>query len=303
MSTKPALKKSFGGKMLKSISKLFNEPGYLRRKVLRQKSKQEFVATEDNRSESENGLYIGAVKEAARNYAAFSKFKRNPHYRAILEHVSPEQGREYLEIIRQQSPEFVSNIDRFKINDMVGGPLVYEYPDIGTISPTTLRYIKVASDLQKHFGDLMGGKIVEVGVGYGGQCLVYDRIGSFKEYHLYDLPPVLDLVAQYLECHLLRSSYRTSTLNRNNGDETYDLAISNYAFSELPSQVQAKYVEKIFSRSKRGYLTMNSGMENSCFTKNKLSLDELRRLLPAFEVVEEKPLTFLNNYIIIWGHY
>src|ERR1700727_2675746 len=115
MSTKAALKKSSGEKMLKSISKLFNEPGYLRRKLLRHKSKKEFVATEENRSESENGLYIGAVKEAASNYAAFSKFKRNPHYRAILEHVSPEQGLEYLEIIRQQSPEFVSNIDRFKI--------------------------------------------------------------------------------------------------------------------------------------------------------------------------------------------
>jgi len=295
-------KKSFGKKIERSFSKLFNEPGYLRRKLLRQKIPKEFIAIEENRSESENGLYIGAVKEAVGNYAAFSKFKRNPHYRGILEHVSPEQGMEYLDIIRQQSPEFVTNIDQFKINDLVGSPVVHGYPEIGTISPTTLRYIKVASDLKSHFGDFKGEKIVEVGVGYGGQCLVYDQVATFKEYHLYDLPPVLQLVSQYLECHLLRSSYKALTLNQNNGDETYDLAISNYAFSELPSQVQVKYIEKILSRSKRGYLTMNSGMNNSCFTKNKLSLDELRRLLPAFEVFEEKPLTFANNYIIIWGH-
>ena len=303
MPTKPRAKTPLGKKLAKGISNILHEPNYLRRKLLGQKRVKEFIGTKDNRSESDNGSYISSVKEATRNYASFARFKQNPHYRAILEHVSPEQGQIYLEIIRQQSPEFVRNIDRFKINDLVGGPIIHDYSEVGAISPTTLRYIKVASDLEKHFGDLKGGKIVEVGIGYGGQCLVYDQVCAFKEYHLYDLSAVLELAEQYLECHLLNSAYALSTLNRNTGTEEYDLAISNYAFSELPSQVQRKYIEKIFSRSKRGYLTMNSGLSDSCFTKNKMSLEALRQSLPAFEVIEEKPLTFHNNYIIIWGHH
>jgi hypothetical protein len=302
MSSTPRAKKSFREKLGRSVSQLFNEPGYLQRKVLGKKRVQEFSGIENQRSESDNGLYLGAVKEAVRNYAAFTKFKRNPHYRAILEHVSPEQGQAYLEIIREQTPELLREIDKFKINDLVGSPFVHDYPDIGTISPTTLRYIKVASDLQKIFGDLPQARIAEIGVGYGGQCLVYDLVGRFSQYHLYDLPPVLELASQYLECHLLRGAYRTSTLNRNDGAESYDLVISNYAFSELPAALELRYIEKICSCSQRGYLTMNSGLEDSCFTKNKLSLDRLKQLLPPFEIMEEKPLTFRKNYIIVWGH-
>jgi hypothetical protein len=47
---------------------------------------------------------------------------------------------------------------------------------------------------------------------------------------------------------------------------------------------------------------MNSGLPNSCFTNNKLTLAELKELLPKFEVIEEYPNTFPNNYIIVWGN-
>jgi hypothetical protein len=123
-----------------------------------------------------------------------------------------------------------------------------------------------------------------------------------KEYHLYDLPPVLSLVERYLESHVLNCAYKTSTLNQNSGDEHYDLAISNYAFTELRSQLQCKYVEKILANSSKGYLTMNSGREDSIFTVDKLSVDILRRKLLPFEIFEENPLTWRQNYVIVWGH-
>jgi hypothetical protein len=73
--------------------------------------------------------------------------------------------------------------------------------------------------------------------------------------------------------------------------------ISNYAFSELPSHLQRTYIKKVLSNSKRGYLTMNSG-RGSSRDEGKLSIDELRELLPSFEIHEEKPQTASNNYAL-----
>ena len=114
--------------------------------------------------------------------------------------------------------------------------------------------------------------------------------------------PVLSLVERYLEAHILNCAYKTSTLNQNSGDEHYDLAIRNYAFSELSSHLQCKYIDKILANSSKGYLTMNSGRKGSLFTLDKLSVDDLRRKLPPFEIFEENPLTWQENYIIVWGH-
>jgi hypothetical protein len=100
----------------------------------------------------------------------------------------------------------------------------------------------------------------------------------------------------------VNGSYKPMTLNKNAGDDEYDLVISNYAFSELPSTLQRVYIKKILSKAKRGYLTMNSGLADSAFTGDKLSLQELRGLLPRFEIFDEVPLTAQNNYLIVWGH-
>jgi putative sugar O-methyltransferase len=200
-----------------------------------------------------------------------------------------------------QTPELIFQMDEFKDNDIEGGAITKQYELVGAISPSTLRYIKVASDIKKIFGDFSFEKIAEIGVGYGGQLLINDKVFKFKEYHLFDLPPVLNLTEKYLESHNLNNSYKSYTLNQHSGSTYYDLSISNYAFSELPSKLQMKYIDKIFSKSLRGYLTMNSGLSNSAFQSDKLSLQDLKNHLPKFEVIEERPLTHSGNYIIIWG--
>ena len=262
---------------------------------------REYILQKKFRSNSENGFYVAAVQEAVRSYKKFSVFKRNRHYQAILEHVTRDQGARYLEIVKRDSPELLQKIELFKDNDIVGSPVVFDYPDAGVISPTTLRYIKVASDLKNLFGNEIGNHIVEIGVGYGGQALINDRAFNIMEYELFDLPPVLSLVSKYLESHILKCAYKTSTLNQKTGNDTYDLVISNYAFSELPSCLQMKYIEKIISKSKKGYLTMNSGLNKTSGAKAKLTIDQLKSYLPPFEVIKEDPLTGPENYIIVWG--
>lgn len=263
----------------------------------------EFIGAIQNRSVSDDGNYVVAVKEAISNYDSFIKFKLDPRYTEILEHASVKQGAECLEIIKLDSPNLISRMQEFKENDLVGGATTHNYDQIGPISPSTLRYVKVASDLKKLFGENINGNIAEIGIGYGGQLLISDKILRFDEYHLFDLPPVLDLASKYLECHILNNSYHAFTLNQHNGKIEYELTVSNYAFSELPSKLQIRYIEKIISKSKRGYLTMNSGLPNSAFQHDKLSLAELEKLLPKFDIIAECPLTHPDNYIIVWGSY
>ena len=263
---------------------------------------KEYVSAGYVRSDSDDGLYIRAVEEANRSFQAFARFKRNASYRRILEHLSYEQGLGYLDVLRSEAPDLVEKMNVFLVNDVVGGPVRYHYDGIGLASPTTFRYVKVAADLRNLFGDLNGLKVAEIGGGYGGQLLVLDRMCRFQRYDLYDLLPVLQLTAKYLEAHLLNSSYATSTLNQCGSDAMYDLVISNYAFSELPAELATKYIEKVLSKASRGYLTMNSGRGETERNRGKLTLKEYGVLLPAFEILEENPLTGRDNYILAWGH-
>jgi putative sugar O-methyltransferase len=275
---------------------------FVRKKIYFILTPLDFVGAIGNRSASETGPYLASVQKALSSYKNFERFKVDPRYQAVLEHTSKDQGSEYLKIIKSESPGLIGMINNFKDNDVIGGSKKYIYPEIGEISPSTLRYIKVASDIKNIFGDMIGDRVAEIGVGYGGQLLVIDKVLKFKQYDIFDLPPVQFLAAKYIESHTLRSAYHITTLNQHRGDVGYDLVISNYAFSELPSKLQIRYIEKVLSKSKRGYLTMNSGMENSAFREDKLPLNKLKEYLPSIKIIEEKPLTAIGNYIIVWGN-
>lgn len=265
--------------------------------------RRKIFATEfTDKSESDSGLYLNSVNRAIYNYSKFKVFKRDRNYNSVLEHVSQTMGEEYLKEIKAIDPKIYSLIDSFKINDIYGKPLTYQYGKLGHISPSTLRYIKVACDIKRIFNGNIGSKVVEIGVGYGGQTLINDLVFKDLQFYLIDLPPVLALTTKYLECHTLNSSYKTLTLNQIQNDCNFDLAISNYAFSELPKFLQIKYIDKVLKRSKRGYLTMNSGYDDSVYRINKLNIHELRDMLPDFTILPEIPLTAKNNYIIVWGN-
>ena len=98
---------------------------------------------------------------------------------------------------------------------------------------------------------------------------------------------------------LLRGSYQTTFINKE-VPSNYDLVISNYAFSELPKDLQTVYIDKVLKKSKRGYLTMNSGWGGH-FSDGKLSAIELLNQLPNIKFLEEYPLTYKYNYIVVWG--
>jgi hypothetical protein len=245
-------------------------------------------------------LYPEFARRAAQDSRRFASFKRNPVYRRILEHVTEGQGAQYLAEIGKKWPELIDRMPEFKANDDIGRPIRCNYPGVGEVSPTTLRYLKVCCDLRELFGSLEGFHVAEIGCGYGGQFFLADLIWPLGSWTLFDLDPVLQLTSRYLECQLINSAYRPMTLNRfDNQAPGFDMAISNYAFSEMPRALQLKYVAKVLSKAKRGYMTMNSG--KVVRDNERLNIDELRQHLPGLQILDETPLTAPDNYIAIWG--
>jgi hypothetical protein len=246
---------------------------------------------------SDSSNYRSACRLAYENEDEFKNFKSDPHYNGILEHVSSEQGDLYLDYININFPEFMSKIERFKLNDIYGGPKLYNYQEIGEISPSTLRYIKVLSDLKSIFGNLDGKKIIEIGGGYGGQCFILNQIFGFKEYSIVDLDEPLLLTDKYLK--RLEVNHRSISIDEvHNIEEDFDLVISNYAYSEVSRDLQNLYWEKIIKKSKNGYLTLNFishlfGIDS--YSENDLLL-KISEKNPA--LLKETPQTFEKNVIL-----
>lgn len=246
---------------------------------------------------SDNQIYPNFCIKASTDLRVFSNFRRNNVYRQILEHLSFEVGIAYLDEIKKNNFDLLENIVLFKENDDWGNPEIFEYPEIGKISPSTLRYIKVFFDLISLFKQIDGLKICEIGVGYGGQCRIINSVSSPSEYTLVDIKPALMLSQCYLDNYVLNSVLKYKTMNELEV-QNYDLLISNYAFSELPRNIQDVYLRKIILNSKKGYITFNE-ISPEYFKSYKRA--ELLTLIPNSRIVEEKPLTNDKNCIIIWG--
>jgi len=261
------------------------------------RSRQRTSIYGNSSSISDMGLYPRFCRWAAEDESVFSRFRRSLIYRGILEHVSEEQGLQYLaEIGKSRSGlgEFATLIE----SDFVGNPLCFSYGDIGPVSPTLLRYIKVASDLQQLFGSLDGMSIAEIGIGYGGQCRVLESAWAINSYTLYDVPEVLALAGKFLEATGVSQMHIAQSDGRKPMQGVFDLVISNYAFSELRRESQEAYMERVIDKSIRGYVTYN---HISPVEWNSLSADEFAARIPGAQVLEEIPLTHPENVIVAWG--
>ncbi|KAH8094415.1 hypothetical protein JL720_4416 [Aureococcus anophagefferens] len=127
------------------------------------------------------------------------------------------------------------------------------------------------ADLRALFGagSDFDANVAEVGVGYGAQSDVVQRLGGLldgapardRRYTLCDLPEVEKLAGQYLAAVRRSEEPPRATLNAapdataTCGATNFTLFLSNYAF-EL-SDVQQIYWDQIVKCSARGYVTMN----------------------------------------------
>ena len=270
----------------------------IRRLVL---SKTTFNETQ-GKSDSQVTFYEQQLSRLLKSKKRLSDFRRKYDYREILEHVTYTQGKSYLEQIQEYSPQnYIELIEKNKANDLFGNPYEYQYPGVGRVSPTTLRYISTAIDIFEIIRLNKESVVAEIGVGYGVQAAILERMYGIRNYSAFDLPSVIQLSNVYLNSVNSKLKFTSSGLSSDK-NTTWDVVISNYAFSELHRDLQLSYIEHVITKSKSGYMIMNSGRSNiTGRSEGKLSLNEIRNYIPNLQVKEEVPLTGPDNYIIYWN--
>lgn len=196
-------------------------------------------------------------------FANFRSYYQNRMYAGIEvlplsaseEIISLQQ--EYLNYIRKYDPHILQSMKEFQEVEGLGNPILLFGQQTSLV---VTRYIKVAMDLKRLFGSLDGLKIAEIGVGWGGQCKIVSALWKIASYSLIDLPEVIGLATKYLKgvgvCNV--KGVADAGLSSPTSMGEFDLVISNYALTELPSALQNAYYERIIRHSKRVYVTDNS---------------------------------------------
>lgn len=285
--------------MYKSHLESFMERAYMKliKKMLRPKKASQADNYNTSLADTISNEYPLFCARAATNDSVFATFRTNPVYMQILEHVDDIMGQKYLDYILKTRRFEPKDFEGFRQNDWYGGASIRYYKEIGYMSPSTLRYIKVLGDLIESFGDLSNKDICEIGIGYGGQARIIMSMFDVKSYTFVDLDSVLSLSKKYLS-HFSGLENKLHFKRMEDLEKRdYDLFISNYAFSELRSNIQDIYIEKIIKNAKHGYITFN----NIAPKDFNYPLEQYESLFgKQIHIANETPNSHPLNKILTW---
>ena len=135
----------------------------------------------------------------------------------------------------------------------------------------TLAYLKLAGDLQSHFGNLDGYSIVEIGAGYGGLCKIIFDVHKPSCYTIIDTPENLELARALLKAQGIEG-VRFLAFEELKGNERFDLTISHFGFSEMGKALQDHCLNKVFVFCKNGFLLCNESPSTRILAKNRKDL-------------------------------
>jgi hypothetical protein len=216
------------------------------------------------------------LRQVATQKPAEWTFKADPLYTRILEHVTPAQGRQFLEQVQGEYPglwpavaallpELVSENDRY------GKPNTALFPTLGLVcSPSNMRYLSQSLRLLTHADEVGMDRlhIVEIGGGYGGLALYVHRLeGLFPDlaidaYTIVDLPEAADLQNRmadaldvpYYAVNGLDERQVATALRRTTAPR---FLFSAYAFSEFDAETRAWYEHRVARACDHGVVIWN----------------------------------------------
>jgi len=258
--------------------------------------------------------YLNFVSNITKNTISNSNFKSNKNYNGILEHVSNEQGKQYIKLINETITTLFPEIsfenikDFIIINDKYGIPQKehFTFPDKTTVicSPTSLRYVYHSLIILNYYKLSNNTKnIVEVGCGYGGLFLglcYFSKILDIRIDHYYfiDLPEICILIDNYISLHkdIINISYSThSAFNYGSEIEEKNLfLISNYCFTEIEKEYRDKYITNLLPKVTNGFIIWQT-VFNLPITQTNILNKKI------YKIEEEKPQTATiqnKNYFV-----
>lgn len=231
--------------------------------------------------------YNQLCSDAVKDDAVFANFRQDQTCITVVDSSWKEVGDTCIDVIIDNE---IDLFDKFVTSDSVGNPVTHYYEKIGlSFSPNTLRYGKILADLIEYFGSLNRMNIIEVGVGYGGQCKIIHDLYQPKSYTLLDYPEVLQLSKKYLNHFGVNVTLR-DMMDTAKGH--YNLFISNYAFSEIERRWQIFYCQHIIRYVPKGFMICNVLTEREI-----IDLMDKKN----YYILPEYPQTGVHNFVYIWN--
>lgn len=266
----------------------------------------EYLKSDFKLSRSSNKRYPEYCKIASEDNELFQNFRNNSSYTSVLEHVSPELSKDYYQALKNlnYSDDYIYSI--CKILDQPGNPKKIKYSDsTNELTGSSLRYLYTGLDIKSKLNITKKINVVEIGAGFGGQSVILDKIINIENYLFVDLKEVNLLIDRFLNNFKVNFNYSFKSLEDDFQDNfEFDLIISNYAFSELPRNLQNLALNKIINKSRSGYMIVNShNLEKDFFLKkyNFYTIDELKEIIPNLIAIEEKPQSHKNNKLLTFS--
>lgn len=230
----------------------------------------------------------------------YQRFRRGKPIIEALDHVSYTQATEMIKFLGGAKSISADHLVILKELDEIRNPFRFRFHGIGWLSPTMIRYYKIAIEINSLFSIDKRRKlhVAEIGVGFGGQLALLCRLfpESIERIHMYDLPPVLQLASRFLEDAKVTTE-RVLLDGRNPKQNLVDLAISNYAFSECSYGVQQSYLKNVLSSAGGGYMILNN---LSHTVLDGASAQEIQKQIPKSKLIPELPITNLGNELLVW---
>ena len=202
------------------------------------------------------------------------EFKRNYHYTGILENLTYDLGKQYLDVIIEKYDEFFQMnktllYELCCLNDSIGKPFKYPFLKLNNIhcSAYNFRYILHSLMILYYFKELNLSEvdIIEIGGGYGGLCFYLCNLSKcfnikINSYSIFDLEIVSKLQKKVLDKLLIGECVNFMTLGyyEESKLKANSFLISNYAYDEIGSSFKTQYKEKIiYKYCQNGFLTYN----------------------------------------------
>ena len=189
------------------------------------------------------------------------EFIRNYHYTGILENLTYDLGKQYLNVIIEKYDEFfqMNKTLLYKLcclNDSIGKPFKYPFSELNDIncSAYNFRYILHSLMILNYCKELNLSEvdIIEIGGGYGGLCFnLYNLSKCFNikinSYSIFDLEIVSKLQKKVLDSILREEfiNFMTSGNYEESKLKTNSFLISNYAYDEIGSSFKTQYKRRL----------------------------------------------------------
>jgi hypothetical protein len=193
-------------------------------------------------------------RKACHHYAVngFGSFKRDKDYGMILEGNEKDVGIVALKNIQKNGgvDTLLKYADKFKENETIGEPPIFNYIGFGEFAPSTLRYVNTALEIKTLVKDPK--KIIEIGGGYGGLCKIMSVLNDWETYKITEVDEACELCDKYIKAMNLNAEVVSQDI-----DEECDLLIADSSMSECDLETQMKYL-KLIVKAKYIYIVYNT---------------------------------------------